>query len=295
MGRLAHRFQIVRKARVAPHQGHGDEPRPRVNQRIEIADHDPVVTDPTGFYYGTGTIYCIGDVCTGSLQTVYIQNSPLPPLNGTEQSYNGDAISPGGGTNTSGSAAGNGAASNASSSVPDLPTVTVTAPKEPSTPPPTLLSVALQSLQHFWQSTEHALCEGGNVLVSKAAQLGPFGTHLEQVGLAATVVSVMAQPEVNPAAGVVVGAGVATTGTGAAVSTLANVFQEFGGIAQMVGSNDSSVGRANAMAGADGLLIGSAISWAGGSSRATGFTSAATDTATGYVPGMSPMQADCGG
>jgi len=127
------------------------------------------------------------------------------------------------------------------------------------------------------------LCNAGNSLVSQSQTLGSLGLKIEAGGATLTIAGLISQPEVNPGAAVVTSIGLAGMGTGAAAGTLASVMQVGGGIAQMIGSNDSSVGANNAFGGSASLAARASTGWAtGGSSEmAQGFAGTMGD-ARGY-------------
>lgn len=161
------------------------------------------------------------------------------------------------------------------------------------------LASALPNLppqQSTWQKIRNWLCSSGNGLASTANKLSAAGLRIEGLGAALTGMGLIGQPEVNPAADALVGSGVATMLTGAGAGTLATVMQIGGGIAQMIGSGDSSVGANNTLAGSVSLLAGGLTGWVtGGSSETTqAYVATMADTGTSMVPGMSSGQAQCG-
>jgi RHS repeat-associated protein len=157
-------------------------------------------------------------------------------------------------------------------------------------------SLAPQQQQSVWQKIKNWLCNAGNSLVSHSQTLGSLGLKIEAGGATVTVAGLISQPEVNPEAVVVTGIGLAGMGTGAAAGTLASVMQVGGGIAQMIGSNDSSVGANNAFGGSASLAAGASTGWATGESGAMkqGFAGTMGDAGVSMMPGMSSGQAQCG-
>jgi hypothetical protein len=152
------------------------------------------------------------------------------------------------------------------------------------------------SPQGTLQKLKNWLCNAGNSVENQAGKLAVAGAVIEVGGAAVTVAGLIGQPEINPVATTVTGVGLAAMATGAAAGTLATVMQVGGGIAQMIGSNDSSVGANNAWAGSAALLAGAGTGWVtGGSSpTASGLIGVASDSAVGAFPGMTPGQAQCG-
>lgn len=185
-------------------------------------------------------------------------------------------------------------------SLEDFSNATVSAPTLP--PPPAVGSgnqgsnASKQNQPGTWQNVKRWLCNTGNTLEDKADALGKGGLGLELAGSVVMTAGLIGQPEVNPVAAVTLGVGIATTLTGGAESLIGTTFQIAGGIAQMLGSSDSSPGQANAIRGSTGMLFGAAAAWAGGSAPTNAaFAGAAADGTTASVPGMSSLQADCGG
>lgn len=151
--------------------------------------------------------------------------------------------------------------------------------------------------QTTWQTVKNWLCNAGNALASEANQLSTAAIRIEAGGATLILAGAIAQPEVNPAADVAVGVGVAATATGAAAGTLATVMQMTGGIAQMIGSNDISGGDGNLFAGSVSLLTGGMTGWAtqGTSPAIQALVGASVDTGVSNFPGMDAQQAQCGG
>src|SRR6185437_5052171 len=173
----------------------------------------------------------------------------------------------------------------------------------PTSRPPPPDATSLQNLQNL-------LCNAGNVLEAKSAELSPLSLKLELAGGVATVAGLLAQPEINPAADVTVGIGLATMLTGAAGGLIATTFQIAGGIAQMLGSDNASVGQANAIAGSATMGVGALVGGIGSSAARAGSSAAAraynamvnrnsalaggaVDAAVSRIPGLDPLQADC--
>jgi hypothetical protein len=146
------------------------------------------------------------------------------------------------------------------------------------------------------QKVKTWLCNAGNSLVASSDKLGSAGFGIEAGGLALAGMGIVGQPEVNPAADVLVGAGVATMRIGAAAGTIASVMQVGGGIAQMIGSNDSSVGAQNAWGGSASLTAGAQAGWASGlsSEMTQALVGMGVDTGVNIIPGMNSGQAQCG-
>ena len=71
--------------------------------------------------------------------------------------------------------------------------------------------------------------------------------------------------------------------------------QVAGGIAQMIGSNDTSVGARNAWGGSASLAAGAQAAWASElSSKLTqALVGAGLDTGVSMIPGMNSGQAQC--
>lgn len=140
------------------------------------------------------------------------------------------------------------------------------------------------------------MCNAGNSLVANSEKLGSAGLKIEAGGLALTGMGIVGQPEVNPAADAAVGIGVAGMLTGGAAGTLASFMQVGGGIAQMIGSNDTSVGARNAWGGSASLTAGVQAAWASGlSSELTqALVGTGVDTGVNMIPGMNSGQAQCG-
>ena len=146
------------------------------------------------------------------------------------------------------------------------------------------------------QKIKNWLCNAGNSAESEANNLSTAGLKIELGGAALTAMGIIGQPEVNPGADALVGGGVAAMLAGGSAGTIATIMQVGGGIAQMIGSGNSSVGANNAFAGAVSLLAGAGTAFAsgGGSALASALAGTTSDTAVSAVPGMTPGQAQCG-
>ena len=146
------------------------------------------------------------------------------------------------------------------------------------------------------QKIKNWLCNAGNAAETGANNLSTAGLKIELGGAALTAMGIIGQPEVNPGADALVGGGVAAMLAGGSAGAIATIMQVGGGIAQMIGSGNSSVGANNAFAGAVSLLAGAGTAFAseGGGALASALAGTTSDTAVSTVPGMTPGQAQCG-
>ena len=125
---------------------------------------------------------------------------------------------------------------------------------------------------------------------------------LEAAGATTAAVGLVGQPEINPVADGAVGVGVGMMGLGGVGGAFATGLQVAGGIAQMIGGNES-VGATNAYMGAVSLIAGAFVGKFGqivtappvsaGTTTAMAYAGVGVDAAN-QVAGKSPGQAGCG-